>query len=119
MAQWLDFKGKVVDAGHARSRKAYQFFYLVQDLRTSIKYPVFVTVERRRGRGAGEQEESGFEVGDTVRVAGKMQAVIGVPLAGMKMIEQSDVQNTGPSSRPFSNATALIPEEMEKVQDAF
>ncbi len=116
MAQWLDFKGKIVDAGHARSRKAHQFFYLVQDLRTSIQYPVFVTVERKRGRGAGEPKEETFEVGDTVRVAGKMQPVIGIPLAGMKMIQQSDVQNTGPSSRPFSNAVALIPEEMERVE---
>ena len=117
MAQWVDFNGKIVDMGCSRSRKALQYFYLVEDLRTSVKYPVFVTVERSGRRSGAGPPESEFQVGDVVRVSGRMRPVIGVPLAGMKIIEQSDVQNTGPSSRPLANATALIPEEMEKARD--
>lgn len=117
MAQWFDFEGRIVEIGQARSRKALQLFYLVEDVMTTVKYPVFVTAPRPRGRHGDEAGPLRFKVGDIVHVSGRMQKVIGVPVAGMKVLGRADIRSGEEGSGLISCTAALVPEEMELVGD--
>ena len=114
MGETMDITGKILDKTEMRSRKLNQAFYLVEDLMTTIKYPVYVSLDRSGSSGAREIVDEEFEVGEVVRISGKMQKIMGLPLAGTKIIEQSDYQS--PGSGVFSYVTMLVPKEMEKVQ---
>lgn len=114
MADTIETTGRITDTGEFRSRKLNQAFFLVEDLKTTIKYPVYVSLDRSGSLGSREFSKEEFRIGDIVRISGKMQKVIGLPLAGTKILEQSDYKS--PGGGVFSFATMLVPKEMEKVQ---
>jgi hypothetical protein len=114
MAETIETTGKIIDTGEFHSRKLNQAFFLVEDLLTSIKYPVYVSLDRSSSLGSRKFRKEEFEVGDVVRISGRMQKVMGLPLAGIKILEQSDYLSAG--GGVFSFATMLVPKEMEKVQ---
>jgi hypothetical protein len=116
MAETIETTGRIIDTGEFRSRKLNQAFFLVEDLKTTIKYPVYVSLDRSSSLGSGKFRKEEFQVGDIVRISGKMQKVMGLPLAGTKILEQSDYRS--PGGGVFSLATLLVPKEMEKVQGA-
>jgi hypothetical protein len=113
MAETMDITGRILDKTEMQSRKLNQAFYLVEDLKTTVKFPVYVSLDRSSSLGSRKFRKEEFEVGEVVRISGKMQKVMGLPLAGTKILEQSDYQS--PGSGVFSFATMLVPKEMEKV----
>jgi len=116
MGEAVELTGTILDKGEMHTVKVNQEFLLVEDSGSGKKYAVYISLDRLSSLRARKFRKEEFQVGDVVRISGKIQKLVSKSVAGMKIVQQSDLEYKDAGIMAYANV--LVPKEMSKVQDS-
>ena len=112
MAEMLEITGKVLSKKEFHSARSNQEYLLVEDAQSGKKYPVYISLDRSSSLRARKFRKETFEVGDVVAIKGKTQKLVAKTVAGMDIIQESDLDHK--DAGLMSYAVVVVPREMTK-----
>jgi len=115
MAEEVEITGTILDMATTRGRRSLrqdQKFLLVQDSATQKKYPLYIA----RGLFSSGHKfwKTDFQVGDRVMVKGKIQKLVSQHMAGVRMVQESDLEHKDAGVMAY--AKVIVPKEMSKLE---
>ncbi|HEY5526740.1 MAG TPA: hypothetical protein VIK02_04085 [Candidatus Anoxymicrobiaceae bacterium] len=116
MGEAVELTGTILDKSEMHTVKVNQEFLLVEDSGSGKKYAVYISLDRSSSLRARKFRKEEFQVGDVVRISGKIQKLVSKSVAGMKIVQQSDLEYKDAGIMAYANV--LVPKEMSKVQDS-
>jgi len=114
MGEKVEMTGTILDKGEMHTVKVNQEFLLVQDAGSGLKYAVYISLDRSSSLRARKFRKEEFNVGDVVRISGKIQKLVSKSVSGMKIVQQSDLDFKDAGLMAYANV--LVPSEMSKVE---
>ena len=89
-----------------------QKFLLVQDSATQKKYPLYITNDIFTS--SHKFWKTDLRVGDRIMVKGKVQKLVSQHMAGVKMVQESDLEHKDAGVMAY--AKVVVPKEMSKLE---
>ena len=115
MAEEVEITGTILDMATARGRRSLrqdQKFFLVQDSVTQKKYPLYITNDIFTS--SHKFWKTDLRVGDRIMVKGKVQKLVSQHMAGVKMVQESDLEHKDAGVMAY--AKVVVPKEMSKLE---
>jgi len=113
MSEMLEITGKVLSKRKFHGARNNQEYLLVEDARSGRKYPVYISLDRSSSLRSRKFRKENFEVSDVVTIKGKTQKLVAKTVAGMDIIQESDLDHK--DAGLMSYAVVLVPQEMTKA----
>jgi len=113
VADKLEITGRILSKNEFHGARSNQEYLLVEDESSGKKYPVYISLDRSSSLHARKFRKETFEVGDVVVIKGKTQKLVSKSVAGMDVIQESDLEHKDAGLMAY--AVVLVPQEMTKV----